>query len=342
MTLSYKFTLGNYDCNISKTDEGITIEAEHKESGQLFSKIITEESVKTISKDPFFDLPTIYQVIQDFFEEKPDTASLSLTPNGKLNYICKLSFGKVIKELGFEVQLERKEMDALANLERAFNKLSSRVSHLENKPNQEMPDEYLKGFEKRLFDKIEGIEKRLAKVEEKIERIENKEKGQYDFKDIEYEFDPNIPHFTLSNSNKTLTATSQCAGKAICTKQPFPKSYASKISFKIEDNSKKGLGLGIAPSTAFLSLNPFLKSKTYMYYSFGNVWKNGETKTGAYAVPGTGDTVTLLLDPNTGEVTVSINEKIVDKHVFNVDDLKAEDFYGFVFTGQSIGGVTIL
>jgi len=102
------FTLDNFDLDVIKTDEGLVLEAEHQGSGQLFTKVITEESVKTISKDPFFDLSTTFQVIQDYFEEKPDTASLELTPDGKLSYNCKISFGKVTKEIGFEIQLDKK------------------------------------------------------------------------------------------------------------------------------------------------------------------------------------------------------------------------------------------
>jgi len=110
--MDYQFTLDNFHCYITKSGEILTIIAENQRSGQLFTRVITKDDLKTISRDPSFDISTTYQSIKQFFEEKPGTASLSLTNNGKLTYSCQKSFRNLAKKSEFMILLEKREIIA--------------------------------------------------------------------------------------------------------------------------------------------------------------------------------------------------------------------------------------
>jgi len=336
------FILDNFELTVIKTDEGLSLEAEQQGSAQLFTKVITEESINTISKDPFFDLLTTYQVIKDYFEEKPENVSLKLTPDGKLTYTCKLSYGKITKETGFEIQLEKKEADPLMRLERAFNKMSDRMSEIEKTQSdlkQEALDKklakYFDDLEQRLFNRLDGIEARLTKIEGQIPKAE-KLKNEFNTNS------PDAPSFKFSNNNSTLTATPLSSGKQVALKDPFPQSKTSKLSFRVEDNADMGLGFGIAPLEPLNKPSPFKDPKAYMYYSAGNVWKNGGSTGSKNPIPFPGDIVSFVLDTKTGALTVDINDKEVNNYMFKVEDVQSTDFYGYVYTQKPSGSVTIL
>jgi len=233
-------------------------------------------------------------------------------------------------------------MDVLTNLSRAFDKLSNRVSKIEKSENsvdQEALDKkfstYFHDFEKRLFDRLAGIETRLTKVEENIQKIENKE-GR---------FDPNslyAPNYIFSNNNRTVTVTGSSTGKHVVLKEPLPQSQTSKLSFHVEYNQEKGLGFGIAPLEVLKQASPFQNAKAYMYYSTGHIWKNGNGSASNSPKPSKGDTITFLIDTKKGVLRVDINGNAVDNHTFKIEDFQTMDFYGFVYTDYASGSVTLL
>lgn len=243
--------------------------------------------------------------------------------------------------MGFEIQLEKKQTDPLTTLERAINKLSNRMSNLEKKTanlNEESLDQklvtYFDGFEKRLFDALAGIEKRLTTIEEKNQKVDNKEAEFNTFSSY-------ASCYKFSNNNKTLTATNSSGQKHVFTKDPLPKSKLAKLSFRIEDNARKGLGLGIAPFEVLNQPHPFKDSKAYLYYSAGNIWREGKNSGFSNPVPSKGDIVTFLVNNEKREIKVDINGTEVDTHKMK-DDMQSIDLYGMAYTENPSGSVTLL
>ncbi len=171
--MNSKWSLDNFNIELTKTDEGLLIQAEDQLQGNLYSKLLDSESIKTISTDPFFDLETLHQVLSDFFEKKPENTYLTIFNNGKLHHSCKVFFGNIVKKFEFNIQLEKQEIDPLTKLENQIKKLSLKMIRLENERNAPMNDVLL-SFEKTLLEKLGKIEEVLARTETRVTRLEEK------------------------------------------------------------------------------------------------------------------------------------------------------------------------
>ncbi len=134
--MNSKWFLDNFNIELTKTDEGVFIQAEDQLQGNAYSKLLNNQSAKSVSTDPFFDLDTLYHVLKDFFEKKPENTSVSISTTGKLHYSCQVLFGTVVKKFEFNIQLEKQtlkeESDPLTKLEKQANKLSARMLKFEN------------------------------------------------------------------------------------------------------------------------------------------------------------------------------------------------------------------
>jgi len=337
------FILGHFELRILKTDEGLNIEAENQQTSQLFLKTLTEDSVKSLNRDPFFDLATIYQVLQDFFGDRPQSVSLVVSDEGKLTYSCHLSFGSVTKEMGFSIQLEKQKIDPLKKMEKTMVRLSSRISQLEEQLNTQVHEpaaadssavekleKSLKDFEITILKKIEQLE---SKMEKRIQILEEKV-GSLPNSDIPH-FENNLSHFYISNENKTAESHSQ---GFLMAQEPFNMNQAARFSLHIENNNAKLLGFGIAPgylkqSQHLSTLYPFHELTCYMYYSAGNVWKNGTSHPLNLPIPQNDDVFAIAFEPLEGKLIVYQNNKQVDTHIYGKELLGSNILYPFVYVG---------
>ena len=207
--MNSKWSLDNFNIELTKTDEGLLIQAEDQLQGNLYSKLLDSESIKTISTDPFFDLETLHQVLSDFFEKKPENTYLTIFNNGKLHHSCKVFFGNIVKKFEFNIQLEKQEIDPLTKLENQIKKLSLKMIRLENERNAPMNDVLL-SFEKTLLEKLGKIEEVLARTETRVTRLEekrlNKEESKTDLIP-ELHVKPKVTQNSKTASNLNLSRT---------------------------------------------------------------------------------------------------------------------------------------
>jgi len=355
------FYLGHFELKLSKTDEKLTLEAENQKTSEIFSKTITEDSTKNLSKDSFFDLPTIYHVLTDFFLNNPQSASLTISNDGKMTYNCQFSFGNIIKETGFVLELEKQEMDPMEKMEKTIARLSLKVSELEeqqkkhlekaNEPKgneafEKVLDQQLKNFERVILGKMNQLEKRIGDIEKRIQ-AEPSEREEEKINPIQSppksfiqgpQFDANCNQFTLSNNNKTIESRS--VGGFILAKDRLEKNIDTKFSFLIDKTDGKLLGFGIAPKP-FKKLqnsqgvHPFTDEATYMYYSSGCAWKRGSSQSLNLPVPQNGDIFTFIFEASNRNLIVYQNNKIVDTHNYSVHFFNSNAFYPFVFAGAA-------
>ena len=361
------FVLGHFELRISKTDEKLTLEAENMQNSDVFSKSVTDDSVRGLSKDSFFDLSTIHQVLTDYFLSHPKSTSLAISDDGKLNYTCQLSFGSVTKETGFSIQLEKEEADSNKKMEKTILRLTERISQLEEQQkklveNRELNpvtqgekierliSQQLRYFEKTMLEKMGQLENRIGEIEKKISiPISQKEKEREEEVKIDSnslktsiivpEFDISSSHFRLSNNNTTIESQSAAAA-FILAKEPLDKNRNSKFSFCLEKTEGKLLGFGIAPKKFKKLQNsqdvyPFTDEAAYMYYSSGCAWKRGFSQSILFAVPQDGDTFSFVFEPSKRSLTVYQNEKKVESYNYNKNVFDSNTFYPFVYTGAA-------
>ena len=68
--MSYLLNPGNFRVTLTRTEEGLLIEAENLSSFDLLSKTIDDKSISTVTGGRFLDIDTISERLKDFFENR--------------------------------------------------------------------------------------------------------------------------------------------------------------------------------------------------------------------------------------------------------------------------------
>lgn len=90
--MNSKFTLGSFELEFSKTDERLLIQAKDKQAGALISKAITHDSAKALSQEHMLDPDMVHDLLIDFFNNKQNGATLTLSHDGTLKYACQVMY----------------------------------------------------------------------------------------------------------------------------------------------------------------------------------------------------------------------------------------------------------
>jgi len=321
----------NLDLTVTKSDEGLLIEVEEQFSGNSFKKVINKESIKDISQDSFFDLDTISNILQNYKKGK-DNESLTLTQEGKLTYSCQVTIGNISKQSGFSIDLEKQTSDPQTKLERSVNKLSLKVSKLEESSLEEKMKitGQLNDFEKRLFDKLQTLESNLNAALEKIKILE---KPKFVIQDCSWNPSGNFASkYTLSKNNKVVTALKP---EAYCLFAVDPLPADKKCEFSVIIGEPFYVMVGIAPESCLNDKYPHKNNGSIGFCHDGllHCGTDTETKLGKFLK---GDKVTFRVDLNTGKVKILLNG--VDIHIrFIKRDYLHEKYYPFIFNFVTVG-----
>ncbi len=329
--MNSKWLFGNFDIEIKKTDEGVLIQAEYELRGCLYSKLLNNESAKTISTDQFFDLETLHQLLRDYLEKKPENTSLSISENGKLHYSCQILIGSVVKKLEFNLQLEKQELDAVTRLENQVNKLSAKMLKFENE--RSVPLDVFQNFERMIFERLEKLEEILTRNEIRMDQLEKISKIQE--RDWEFNLTPELQtRFKVTNGLKTASSLTNSAG-SILAKQSLTKGKTSKFTFLIGKTNWIMVGI-----TTEKQLNRDLAHHdpaAFAYTHTGNFFIDKTSQLG-YLSYKEGDQVSFICDMETGKIQVFLNNNLIGNHEISKQDLESNIFYPFLYTNLDAGG----
>ncbi len=330
--MNSRWSLDNFDIELTKTDEGVLIKAEDQLQGNLYSKLLNHESVKSISTDPFFDLETLHQLLSDYLEKKPENTSLSISDNGKLHYSCQVLFGSVVKKFEFNIQLEKQEMDVLAKLESQVKKLSFKVLKLENERNAPMNDAF-QNFEKTILEKFGKLEEILARTETRMNQLEEKmakiQPDEAKVSEWKFHLTPELQtKWKLTNDSRTASSLTNGASSILAT-EALPKGKTSKFSFRIGKSNWVMVGVTTEKQAnkglAYQDPAAFAYSHNGHFY----ISSNG---TGNYSKYDEGDRVSFTCDMETGKVQVFLNDNSIGTHEISKQNLESNKFYPFLYT----------
>ena len=355
--MNSKWSLDNFDIELTKTDEGVLIRAEYELQGYLYTKLLNHESVKSIFTDQFFDLETLYQLLKDYLEKKPENTSLSISDSGKLHYSCQILFGSVVKKFEFDLQLEKQELDALTRLENQVNKLSAKMLKFENEKN--IPLDAFQNFEKTILEKFGNIEEILARTEIKMAQIEEKilERQKKD-EEVEVDWKFNLTpelqtKFKVTNDSKTASSLLNSAS-SILARQSLPKGKISKFTFLIGKSNWIMVGIALDTNYAYgesEEYEKYQKSQKYeeyhdpvvfAYSNDGQFFFNSNG-TGAYSQYKEGDRVSFICDMETGKIQAFLNNNLIGNHEISKQELESNIFYPYLYTTNNVGiGATFI
>jgi len=330
--MNSRWSLENFEIELMKTDEGVLLKAEDQLQGNLYSKLLNQESVKKISTDPYFDLETLYQLLRDYFEKEPENTSLSISGHGKLHYSCQVLFGTVVKKFEFNIQFEKQELDALTKLENQVRRLSLKVLKLENERNAPMNDAF-QNFEKTMLEKFGKIEEILARTEIRMtqleERVSKIQKEEPEIIDWKFNLTPELQaKFQVTNGSKTALSLKSNPNSIFAT-QPLSKGKTFKFSFLIGKSNWVMVGI-----TTEKQLNKDLAYQdpaAFAYSHDGKFCLSGSSQ-GSYSKYKEGDRVSFTCDMGTGKVQVFLNDSSIGTHEISKENLESNVFYPFLYT----------
>ena len=344
------FTIDNFDCKFTKTDEGLLIEAKDQSSETFFSKSINSETAKSLSKEHVFDVDTIYELLkQASGGKKSDGVSLTLTKEGVLTYSCKLILGTLVRESGFTIHLEEQSKDPLPKLVRLVDSLSAQSAELRETVKGidnsiKAQDDRFDKFEKLIVAKLEKIEASFANIEKRLDSFEMSSKSQMNSPEdsIVHEdcsFNPNgafASGYELSNQNKTAKTNKMSGPYVINSIKPIPSSLKCKFAFRIEGDVY--VMVGIAPERAFNSEFVYEDKETFGYGKDGNLYRGSANGRPIGPKYGAGNRVTFIVEP--GKIFVRLNDKHVHEEVIS----QGLNYYPFLYTNNSLvnGGATFI
>ena len=165
--MNCKFTLDNFEVDITKTHDTLTIKAKHIISPVILHKTLDSDSIKAITRDPLFDIDIIYECLEDYSKKRPDMTTLTLGKDRLLKYSCQLTSPSITKNLAFEIKLEDLNPNPIVELESVLNRLSARMSVIERKKsakNQSLKMILVEGLDK-IEDKLTKMDRRLIQLE---------------------------------------------------------------------------------------------------------------------------------------------------------------------------------
>lgn len=133
------YKLDGFEFSFKKKDRGLFIQADHLLDSRIFSKFLTRNAVETLSRDHSLTIDTLFQLLEDYFKNKPEKASLTLSSNGFLYYSCQILFGHLPKQFDFNLKLDNNtrstnnNVNILNRFEQQFQDIAARLSNLESR-----------------------------------------------------------------------------------------------------------------------------------------------------------------------------------------------------------------
>jgi len=300
---------------------------------------------KDLSNDPFFDIDTIFHVLQNYV--KSDKESLSLTEDGKLSYSCQVIFGNLAKKSGFTIDLEKQDLDPQTKQQKSFNNLALKVSKMEESLNTQVKtgfeqimklnEERFKTFEKSILEKLSGIENILSNATEKIKSIDQFKEQKVEVK-VEYlfcSFDTAgvfASKYNISENNKVATAK-DTTYYILPASKPLPANQISRFTLSIIEED--WIMIGILPEEARDKRSPYSHRVTVGYSGSGQFFRLAGVQNDLITYT-KGDIVSMEVDLQSGRVNLSVNNKKVFEHVINKEDLSYQ-YYPFIYTTNKVG-----
>ena len=337
--MNYITAYNKFEVSLSRNDEGLLIETEHQLSGDVYSKVINEETAKALTTGQLFDTDTIFQLLKDFFENKPSNVDVTIADYGDIKYTCQTPFGNVIREVSFAIHLDKQEAQPNTKMEKLVKRLSLKVVELEKalqesedgfkkdlKRITETNDERFNAFEKLVFERLDKIEQRLAanSISEQAKAFGCTFNSKGNFS----------KHFEITNDNKSAKLKDNNGSYPIFCEKPLPPLQKSSFSLVIEGTN---VSLGIAASNALEDQQIYRNSDSFLYNFNATIWKNGKGDATNLKKYSKGDKLSVVADMEVGQIAVSINNEHVCVHTFSKEQIEKFQFYPYLLVENSKG-----
>jgi len=343
--MNLSLIINNFDLQVSKTDEGLHIEAHDQASGNIFSKLMNKDTASGLSKDQFFDLETIFQVFEDSMKSsKSDKSSLSITKDGILTYSCKVSFGGLSKDFGFTIELEKKEQNVNAKLEKLLYNISTKLAKIEENAVTKTDLEKIIEANDARFNTLEKVVlEKFNKFESVLSSVIAKMSGLQQAEELDLSFNPSgkfADQYYLSENRKAAVSR-EGNPSSIFSSVPLPSN--KKVKFTLKIFVPNWIMVGIAPEEALNDHLAYRRKATVAYSNDGHLYAKGghlhsyENKTLNLAKYKENDKVTFEVDLQHGKVSISLNGKHVHEHVIEKEYLQKHQFYPFIYTNRQVG-----
>jgi len=362
------FRLDNYSIGLTKTDESCLVQATELSTGMQFRKVIDDSLAKTFSDDKSLDTNTIFQLLRDYFETKPEKVSLTINNYGEIVYSCQINFGNFKKQFCFQIPLEQRG-SRLTPQNELVDQLLSRISILE-KQQKESCQEMVKKQD--VADYVRKTNERISKLEEllqkkdreldgltqKYNKISLEDAKEEEETDVSSESEGAYPSevhyykgkfhhnqnfestfkFRLLENNRSAFSTTASAG-CIFASKPLPKSTRSRFTFKVFDKDMTWLIVGIAPWSAFGDKCCWKHDDTIGFSNDGRVCDGGTLQRVGLESIINESCVTFEVDAINDVVLLFSDNKYL--HTFQITC--EEEYYPFLYTSRTIGiGVTFV
>jgi len=307
---------------------------------------VNNDSIENLSKDYSFDLDTMTQVLEDYAKTKSDKSSLSLTENGKLIYTCQVSFGRLYKDFGFSINLDKQDANHYSkqdlalgpNTDENVNKLSIRVSKIEETLEKilKLNEERFNAFERTIIRKLETFENTINNSLEVIKRLEQN-RPNVEIENLDWRFISEgkfASKFHLTKNNKAAISKED-ASSVIWTTFPLPEDKISKFTFAVIKGGS--VEIGIAPEEDLT--NEFKIRPTISYHCAGTVYIMGKFKGNILPQYNDSDKVSFEVDLKSGRVIIQLNNKNVYEYVIENTNYA---YYPFLCTSKGTHGAQFI